>query len=522
MPRSVSLRATLLALFAGGLQAFSMAWPGSGQPQGWLQVLSLAFLVRLLLGAVRKASTPRAAARATGLLGLWFATAWLAGSFWWLQVSMHRFGGMPAWAAWLAMLTLALALALYYALASALWGAWRAHHPGRNQQPSAWASAGLFAALWTLAELMRGRWFTGFPWGAGGYAHVDGLLAVWAPWVGVYGIGALAAALALLLGERQVRSRWGAIVVLALGTAVLSIASPSWTRSTGQQQVALLQANIAQDEKFAVMGGIREALQWYAQALEGSSAALVVTPETAIPVLPWHLPHGYWEALRERFAKQTAQTALIGLPLGDAQAGYTNSVVALGPEGQPAYRYDKYHLVPFGEFIPAGFAWFVQQMNIPLGNFAAGPVNAPSLAWQGQRLAPNICYEDVFGEELARRFADPAVAPTAFVNVSNIAWFGDTVAVDQHRLISRMRALEFERPMLRATNTGATAIIDHRGQVLQELPRFTRGVLVGQYEGREGLTPYAHWAARWGLAPLWLLALLVAGGVWWRTRRALR
>ena len=159
-------------------------------------------------------------------------------------------------------------------------------------------------------------------------------------------------------------------------------------------------------------------------------------------------------------------------------------------------------------------------MNIPLGNFAAGPVDAPSLAWRGQRLAPNICYEDVFGEELARRFADPDQAPTALVNVSNIAWFGNTVAVDQHRLISRMRALEFERPMLRATNTGATAIIDHRGQVVQELPRFTRGVLLGTFEGREGLTPYARWAGRWGLGPLWLLALGVAGWVLWRTRRA--
>ena len=509
-----------LALLAGALQALAIAWPGSGTPRGWLQVLSLALLLRVLLGLARQAPSPGAAARAGGWVGAGFATAWLAGSFWWLQVSMHRFGGLPAWAAALAVLALALALGLYYAGATALWTGWRARSLQRSVRPSALASASLLAALWTLAELLRGRWFTGFPWGAAGYAHVEGVLAVWAPWVGVYGIGAIAALLACLLAERQVRDRWRLLLLLALVTAGLSLASPTWTRSAGRQDVALLQANIAQDDKFAVMGGIRDALQWYAQALHESRAELVVTPETAVPVLPRHLPPGYWDELRERFASQGTQTALIGLPLGDAQAGYTNSVLALGPQDQPAYRYDKSHLVPFGEFIPPGFAWFVRQMNIPLGNFAAGPVDAPSLAWRGQRLAPNICYEDVFGEELARRFADPDQAPTALVNVSNIAWFGNTVAVDQHRLISRMRALEFERPMLRATNTGATAIIDHRGQVVQELPRFTRGVLLGTFEGREGLTPYARWAGRWGLGPLWLLALGVAGWVLWRTRRA--
>lgn len=514
--------ALLAGMFAGGVQALSIAWPGSGQPRGWLQVLSLLVLVRVLLGVARKAPTPQVAARAGAWVGAGFATAWLAGSFWWLQVSMHRFGGLPAWAAALAVLALAVALGLYYAGATAVWTGWRVHMLQRSARPSALASAGLFAALWTLAELMRGRWFTGFPWGAGGYAHVEGGLAVWAPWVGVYGIGAFAALLAGLLAERHVRGRWRTLVLLGGVTAGLGMAAPDWTRSTGRQEVALLQANIAQDEKFASMDGIRDALRWYAQSLQESRAELVVTPETAVPVLPRHLPPGYWDGLRERFARQDTQIALIGLPLGDAQAGYTNSVLALGPQDQSAYRYDKSHLVPFGEFIPLGFAWFVRQMNIPLGNFAAGPVDAASLHWRGQRLAPNICYEDVFGEELARRFVDPAQAPTAFVNVSNIAWFGDTVAVDQHRLISRMRALEFERPMLRATNTGATAIIDHRGHVVQELPRFTRGILVGHFEGREGLTPYARWAGRWGLGPLWLLALAVALGVWWRTRRGLR
>jgi apolipoprotein N-acyltransferase len=194
-------------------------------------------------------------------------------------------------------------------------------------------------------------------------------------------------------------------------------------------------------------------------------------------------------------------------------SGYTNSVIGLAPGQVRPYRYDKHHLVPFGEFVPPLFKWFVRMMNIPLGDFARGAVGQPSFAWQGQRLAPNICYEDLFGEELAARFANAATAPTALVNVSNIAWFGDSVAIDQHLQISRMRALEFERPMLRATNTGATVIIDARGQVTHLLPRLTRGVLLGEFEGQTHFTPFARWAAVAGLWPLWIGCFMVVAAV---------
>ena len=264
--------------------------------------------------------------------------------------------------------------------------------------------------------------------------------------------------------------------------------------------------------------GVADSLRWYGEQLQAARAPLVVAPETALPLLPRQLPDGYWDALRARYS-QGGQAALLGVPLGDMEAGYTNSVVGFKPGGAEPYRYDKHHLVPFGEFIPRFFKWFTQMMNIPLGDFARGALVQPSFAWQGQRLAPNICYEDLFGEELAARFADPATAPTAFVNVSNIAWFGDTVAIDQHLAISRMRALEFERPMLRATNTGATAIIDDRGQVTALLPRLTRGVLRGEFQGRTRLTPYARWASVAGLWPLWGLCLAIVAWVWLKRRR---
>jgi len=200
------------------------------------------------------------------------------------------------------------------------------------------------------------------------------------------------------------------------------------------------------------------------------------------------------------------RAALVGVPLGDFERGYTNSVAGLS--AGPAYRYDKWHLVPFGEFIPTGFRWFTELMNIPLGDFARGVTNPPSFPVGSQRVAPNICYEDLFGEELAARFVDGSTAPTLLANLSNIGWFGATIAVEQHLQISRMRSLELQRPMLRATNTGATAVIDHRGRVRHALPAHTQGVLEGSVQGREGLTPFAWWAARFWLWPAVILALL--------------
>lgn len=501
----------ILAAVGGALQALSIAWPGTGQAHGWLQILSLALLAsglsKLLTSALDFKSALVAAARRTAV----FAVFWLAGTFWWLHVSMHQVGGMPAPLSAAAVLLLAGALGLYYVAAATAWVA-LVRLARWGQRPL--AASLLFAALWLLAELMRGRWFTGFPWGAGGYAHVDGWLAAAAPWMGVYGMGALAAWLAMLLALLRSVPVGRARALLAMGLVLGGVqalpGSKHFTRAVGTLEVELLQGNIAQTEKFDPGRGIRDALQWYGERLTASSAPLVIAPETAVPLLPQHLPPGYWATLQNHFA-QRQQLALVGVPQGDAVQGYANALVALGPQQQPEYRYDKFHLVPFGEFIPTGFGWFVRQMQIPLGDFARGSVHQASIEWRGQRLAPNICYEDLFGEELAARFGPDEVPPTVLVNVSNIAWFGDTVAVDQHLNISRLRAMELGRPMLRATNTGATAIIDHRGQVQGQLPRFTRGSLVGRFEGREGLTPYARWAAVFGLWPLWGLALLVVG-----------
>ncbi len=499
-----------LALLAGGAQAVALAWPWggplAGEPLPVLQWLSLVVLVALMHGA---ASAHGALWRAWG-----FATVWLAGTFWWLFISMHTYGGLAAPLAVTAVLALAAALGLYYALAGCWFWRWRHAAP--------WRQGLAFAALWSLAEWARGTWLTGFPWGAGGYAQVDALAPL-APVVGVYGMGAASACLAAwsLAWWRQRHTqgrwtRWSGGVLLAAWCAVMiwpglgrGVAEylPSYTQSTGALGVTLLQGNVPQDEKFQRDTGVAVALEWYGQQIRAALAepqvapSLVLAPETAIPLLPQDVEPGYWRALLQHVL-QHRSAVMLGLPLGGWVDGYTNSVVAWTPQPWADYRYDKHHLVPFGEFIPPLFNWFVGLMNIPQGEFRRGALVQPSLAWAGQRIAPNICYEDLFGEELAARFQNPAQAPTILANVSNIAWFGDSVAIDQHRQISRLRALELQRPMLRATNTGATVVIDHLGRVTHELPRLTRASLQATVQGRDGLTPYAWWASRWGLWPL--------------------
>jgi len=512
LPAWAALAHWAFAALAGLMQALSLAWPWGGQASGTLQALSLAALVGLLNRAP--------SARRGAWLGGVFALCWLAGTFWWLYISMAVYGGLEAPLAVLAVLGLAAFLGTYYTLAAGLYVRW--HH---RLALSPLASAGLFAALWTLAELVRGHWFTGFPWGAGGYAQVDGAARWLAPWVGVYGTGALVAAWAAGLVSLP-RRKWPVqALLLTLWALLCWVPAPEQPASSAPLEVSLLQGNIPQDEKFQAGSGVPMALAWYRAQLMANQASLVVAPETALPLLPEQLPAGYWDGLLQRYGVgvgpqapaegRPPQAALIGVPLGNQREGYTNSVLGLMPGETRLYAYDKHHLVPFGEFIPPMFHWFVALMDMPLGDFNAGAVGQASMPWQGQRLAPNICYEDLFGEELGLRFRDPAQAPTVFVNVSNIGWFGDSVAIDQHLNISRLRALEFARPMVRATNTGATAIIDHRGRVTAQLPPVSRGVLQGVVQGRGlsadqggwGITPYAWWVSRLGLAPLWLLCL---------------
>ncbi|WOB09046.1 apolipoprotein N-acyltransferase [Piscinibacter gummiphilus] len=500
--RSSGSDALLLGLdiLLAGLLGAGHALPTAYPAVWWLQLLCVAGLA----WQVSRASPRRAA-----LVAWVFAIAWGSTGTWWLYISMHQYGGLPSWMAALAVLALNAVLGLYLAVVMAVFARLRRHRPLLD--------ALLFGACWLLAELARGVIFTGFPWAASGYAHIESPVANLAPWIGVYGVGFVCAALGagLVLGMR-ITGRGGAGAVLGLGVSVTALVALAlikpvpFTRPTSTLTLTLLQSNVPQDQKFAETT-LPQTLEWAQRQLLAAKGQLVIGPETVVPLLPEQLPTNYWKPLALHF--QGEQAALIGRPLGSFEAGYTNSVVGLSrdtlkwPGGY--YRYDKHHLVPFGEFIPTGFRWFTEMMNIPLGDFSRGLRVPPSFAFKGERIAPNICYEDLFGEELAARFAQMDEAPTIFANISNIAWFGDTIAVNQHLGISRMRALEFQRPMVRATNTGATVVIDHHGVVTHALPYFTQGVLEAQVEGRQGLTPYAWWASRYGLWPLLALAIVL-------------
>ena len=452
----------------------------------WLQILALAALAWL----ARDARPRRAAA-----LGAAFGTAWLASGLWWLYISMHQFGGIPAVLAALAVLLLAVFLSGYYAAALAL-TAWLG---GRWRVP-------VFAASWLLAELARASFFSGFPWLASGYAHSVGPLAAWAPWIGVYGIAALAAGCAAALAALLERD-WTPLAVVAAVVTIGLVLPQEFTVSTGRLRVSLVQPNVPQDEKFD-RGHIDANLDHLASMIESARGQLVVTPESVVPLPLEALDPEYVQRLQQA-AK--ARPVLVGTFLGTEREGYVNSQVAFGT-AEP-YDYGKRHLLPFGEFVPYGLHWFVEAMGIPMEDQRHG-TSQRALPLDGQRLRPLICYEDLFGEDFVSSMVGPQAA-TILVNVSNLAWFGTFMVQDQHLQFSQMRALEFQRPFIRSTNTGATAVLDHHGRVTARLDPVIAAVLEAEVEGRSGSTPYARWLAACGLWPLWLLgiAVLVIAGL---------
>ncbi|MBQ0959310.1 apolipoprotein N-acyltransferase [Ideonella sp. 4Y11] len=458
----------------------------------WLQVLAVVALVAL----VQTATPAQAFAR-----GWAFGTAWLTSGLWWLYISLHDFGGLPSPLAAVAVLLLSLALSLYLALALAAWARWRSRRP--------LADALGFAGLWLLAELARAQFLTGFPWIASGYAHADGLLAMLAPWGGVYAMGALAALLAALvvLGQGS-EARLNRLLAVAL-LGGLYLLPQQFTEPAGELTVSLLQPAVPQDLKFDP-ARINDNMQALQRQLHAARGALVVTPESVLPVPRDLLDEGYWAGLTAPF-RQPGRAALVGTFIGNERDGYVNAMVGVQAGSGPDYEYGKRHLLPFGEYIPPGFRWFVELMRIPLGDQASGH-NSAAFAVAGQRVRPLICYEDLFGEDFADAVVGPQAA-TVLVNASNLAWFGRWMVQDQHLQFSRLRALEFQRPLVRATNTGATAVIDHRGVVTHRLPAWQEGTLDASVQGRRGDTPYARWLARAGLWPLWVLALALFGAM---------
>ncbi len=531
----------LIALALGALHAASFiddaTWP--------IEIAALAGLVALTVRAAREVDGTRGTWRAVlggARMGLGFGLGWFLTGVSWIYISLHTYGEMNPVIAGAAVFLFSGYLSLYPAFACAGF-AWFRHVRSSDTRAAHVASVAVFAALWALSEIGRGFVFTGFPWLATGYAHVAGPLAGYAPLVGVHGVSMIAAAVAAALalsagrvprsrhGRRRTRGALMLAAVFGLPIAGSLLARIDWTRPSGEPiTVRLLQGNVPLDVKFVDESFDRIADD-YLQAIEAKRADLIVLPETAFPRFLDDLPEALGQRLAAASRKLKADIAF-GVPIREGDDRYFNSVVAIGATGSAAdptagsaprddgdalagigaQRYDKSHLVPFGEFIPYGFHWFVRLMKMPLGDFTRGTTDPQPMRLAGQRVAFNVCYEDLFGEEIIRQ----AGVANILVNISNVAWFADSWALPQHLDISRMRSIETGRPMLRATNTGMTASIDPHGRVLAKLAPFTVGALEVSVQGMTGLTPYI----RVGNAAVLVLIAFALLGALVATRRA--
>jgi apolipoprotein N-acyltransferase len=452
-------------------------------------LLALALLVHLWTGA----ASPRSAFR----IGFWFGLGLYGAGVSWVYVSLHRFGAMPMPLAAVATLGFCAFLALFPALAG-----WIQARLARDSGASpAQRAALLIPAAWMLMEWPLGWFLTGFPWLALGYTAIDDPLAGFAPLGGVYAVSlatAVAAGLVwcMALGERRWLAAGALVLLLASGYGLRSV---QWTAPTGEPlRVSLVQGNVPQETKFDPER-YQRTLDTYARLAEESRARLIVLPETAVPRFLDLVDPAYLERLRAAAARNGGDL-LLGIPLRTAPGDYLNSVISFGVS--PPARYDKVHLVPFGEFVPPGFGWIVRVLSIPLADFSRGAADQKPMAVAGQRIAVNVCYEDAYGFEIIRQLPEA----TLLVNVSNVAWFGDSFAPAQHLQIARMRALETGRVYLTAANTGITAAIWPDASVRQRMPQFVRGQIEFEVRGYGGATPYVR-AGDWPAVLLALAAL---------------
>jgi len=459
-----------------------------------LTIISLAGFFYLL----QKSNSAKQAA----CLGYAFGLGFFCTGVSWIYVSLHDYGGMPLIMAAFATFGFCAFLALFHAAAAGL----------AKRFGTLLISAPVF---WVILEWIRSWIFTGFPWLNVGYSQVPySPLAGFAPLFGVYGVSLLVAFTASLLAiylHQSLTTRVkivGIIVVVWLVGGLLKFAQ--WSTPLGAPiSVALLQGNIPQDMKWRTEVA-EHTLNQYLVMVKESNAKLIVLPETALPMLVEQLPSGYLSQLKTH-AQNNGGDVLAGAVESENDQ-YYNSMLSFG--SSPTQTYRKSHLVPFGEFIPLKglIGWIYRDwLQMPLSDLSRGSVTQKPLAIAGQMIAVNICYEDVFGEEIIRQLPQA----TMLLNASNMAWYGNSWSADQHLQMSQMRALETGRMMLRATNTGATAIIDQRGKVLSHAPHFTKAMIEGKAQGYAGSTPYV----RFGNWPVIILCIGLLALLWVRKKK---
>ncbi len=489
----------LLTAFASGAFAVLGFAPFSLFP---LAVVAVAALYETLWRCSPRAGFWRGYAFGLGLLGFGIS---------WIRISLNEFGNLDGWIADLMMLIFVAGMALYYGLAGWL--------TRRLDLGPPWSGPLLlFPGIYVIFEWLRGWLLTGFPWLDLGYTQIDGPLAGFGPVAGVYGVSLLVAVSGGLLwglvrwtGRGRIGAGAGLVVLWLTGAGLQQI---DWTSPAGLPFTAsVLQANIPQAVKWNPEAKLGIMESYVDLTLEHLGSDLILWPETAIPEFLHEVRAVMIDPLAQR-ARESGAEIVMGIPVLDQDTGrYYNGLVSLGSQND---FYAKRHLVPFGEYLPFK-KWLgplVDLFEVPMSDFSAGQEARPLLKVGDYSAGASICYEDAFPEEVVQALPEAAY----LISVSNDAWFGDSLAPHQHLEIARMRALEAGRYLVRATNTGISAIVDHRGRVLGTVPSFVRGAYTDEVEPRSGATPYArvrNWLAI-GLAFAFAATAVLLGR--WRRR----
>ncbi|MGH8456737.1 MAG: apolipoprotein N-acyltransferase [Stenotrophobium sp.] len=452
-------------------------------------------LAPLALAGLYALTADVSAKRAAGL-GWAYGFTHFASGVYWVFISTYVYGGAPEWLGLTLAVVLFAYLAIYPALALGLMARLRLH-----SRAAGWWGV---PALWLLTELLRGSWiFNGFPWLSLGYVALDTPLQKLAPLTGVYGVSAVLSLLAFALYRFCAgRQRGLALAILLSPLLCLLLPEPSqWTHAEGKPlTVAIIQGDIPQDQKWLPEMEVPTLARYHDMTLAAKDANLIVWPEAALTRTYGELAEDYFAPLSASL-RQSGAALLAGVLTGSADGKrYYNSIIAAGAASG---RYDKHHLVPFGEYFPIP-DWLRPLMDVlgtPYSDFGVGATEQAPIVVDGQRIGISICFEDVFPSEYRRT----AGTSSLMVNATNDAWFGRSGADAQHLQIARMRAVETGRVLLRASNTGISAVIGPDGELLAQSGFFTLETLRAKAQPRGGETPYV----RWGDAPLWWLSALL-------------
>lgn len=469
---------------------------------GWWQLLTLAFLWRLIHQHFYHGPSYQAR------LGWCFGFAYFCHGLWWLYISLHDIGGMPAWMATGGVVILSAFLAVFPTLASLIAGRFYA----QSHSGIAWA------AVWTLMEWLRGHILTGFPWIGFGDTQVNGPFMALIPIFGVLG-----ASFAVFWSAYKLGSAPGRLFLplFSFGFVIIFVSffeNISYTKPIGGLlEVKLLQGNFPQTLQYDE-ATLRDQNRYYLNRLIDSPTHLVVAPETAVSIPENQLPL-HWSRDLEAFVQSTNTHILTGI-IGYENRQYANQAKGFSPNGEK-YYYTKAHLVPFGEYTPPGFAWFVNAIQAPMTQFKKGSFTQDAFKINRPDQPPvyaaiMICYEDVFGSEIATRVRNAQQGPHLLINMTNLAWFGDSSAPHQQLRLAQLRSLETGLPTIRATNTGVTAAINAFGVVQAQLPVFVQDQLIASIQPMAGQTPYV----RLGDAPILGIALACLLAAWLQKKRA--